>query len=145
MAASELQSFVAPYYPAVIALLTLCLVVLIQNFLTALAFKEGEQSPGMPLSGDHALLSFRIVRTYQNSIESLPAFGLALIGAILAMAPVALVNGLAVIHVIFRLMFWLVYYTGVGKVAGGPRTLCYVGGLLTNIALAVSALYSLAG
>ena len=132
------------YDPALLALAVLCSAVLIQSFLTApLAFLKEEQSPGMPLRGDHGLLSFRVLRTYSNSVENLPCFGLSLLLAIFVGASASPVNWLAGIHVAFRLAFWAVYYGGIGKVAGGPRTLCYVGGLLSNLGLAGTALFVL--
>lgn len=132
------------YQPALLALAILCLAVLVQNFLTApLAYGKGQQSPGMPPSGDHGFLSFRVIRTYQNSVESLPAFGFTLLVAILLGVSASLLNWLAAIHVAFRLAFWAVYYSGAGKVAGGPRTLCFVGGLSANIIIAVACLYVL--
>ena len=132
------------YQPALLALAVLCSAVLVQNFLTApLAFAKEGQIPGMPLQGDHSLFSFRVIRTYQNSVESFPAFGIALLVAILVGVNSSLVNWLAGIHVVSRLGFWVAYYSGVGKVAGGPRTLCYVTGLVTNIVLAVACLVKL--
>ncbi len=134
----------AAYQPALLALAILCLVVLVQNFLTApLAYIKEQQAPGMLLGGDHSMLSFRVIRTYQNSVESLPAFGFTLVIAILIGVNALLLNWLAAIHVAFRLAFWAVYYSGVGKVAGGPRTLCFVGGLTANIVIAVACVYAL--
>lgn len=134
------------YSPALLALTLLCAAVLIQNFLTGpLAFLKEEQAPGMPLRGGHTQLSFRVLRTYSNSVESLPTFGFALLLAILVGVAPAPVNWLAGIHVAFRLAFWAVYYSGIGKVAGGPRTLCFVGGSLTNLALVVITLRALVG
>lgn len=134
----------AAYGPAILALAILCLVVLIQNLLTApLAFLKEEQAPGMPLRGDHELLSFRVLRTHANSVENLPVFGFSLGMAILAGCGPMLVNGLAAVHVASRLAFWGVYYGGIGKVAGGPRTLCFVAGSASNLLLICVALYSL--
>lgn len=133
-----------PYQPALLALALLCMAVLIQSFLGApLAFLREEQAPGMPLKGDHDLLSFRVLRTYSNSVENLPAFGLTLLLAIVLGVNASVVNWLAALHVVFRLAFWVVYYAGFGRVAGGPRTLSYVGGLLTNIVLAGACIFVL--
>lgn len=134
------------YSPALFALALLCAAVLIQNFLTGpLAFLKEEQAPGMPLRGDHGRLSFRVLRTYSNSVESLPAFGFVVLVAIAVGAAPTPINWLAGVHVAFRLAFWAVYYAGVGKVAGGPRTLCYVGGSLSNLALAGVTLWTFVG
>ena len=134
----------SPYEPSILALAVLCVAVMIQSFATApLAFINEEQAPGMPLKGDHDLLSFRVLRTHANSVENLPLFGFSLLAAILAGSGPSLVNWLAGIHVASRLAFWVVYYSGVGKVAGGPRTLTFVGGALSNLVLACVALYCL--
>lgn len=131
------------YHSAITILAVLCLVTLIQSFLVApLAFIKEEQAPGMPLRFDHSKLSFRAVRTYQNSVETLPAFGFALVAAVIFGVSSFWVNLLAGSYLVFRLLFWAVYYSGVGKVAGGPRTLTFIGCLLSNIALAVMAIYA---
>ena len=139
----EIPQLVA-FKPAFLSLSVLCLAVLIQNFLCApFAFRKGEQIPGEPLKGSHDLFSFRVLRTYINSVESLPAFGFVLTISILIGVNSSLVNWLVILHVGFRLMFWGVYYSGVGIIAGGPRTLCFVGGLLCNIVLAIACIHSL--
>lgn len=133
----------APYHPALLALAVLSLAVLIQALLTApLAFITNEQVPGGPLVGDHSMRSYRVLRTHANSVESLPPFGFALLVAIALSVSPSLVNWLAIIHVAFRLGFWVVYYLGVGKIAGGPRTLCFIGGMLSNVILAGACLYA---
>ena len=142
-ALSDPQSYFAAYQMSFLVLAVLALMVVVQNFLTApLAFIKEEQVPGMPLRFDHAHLSFRALRTYANSAESFPAFGWALLAAIVSGAPAGWVNGLALAFLGFRLAFWVIYYSGVGRIAGGPRTLCFVGGLLANAALAVMAIYA---
>ena len=136
--------FLSAYGPSILALAVLCFAVVIQAFSTApLAFVTEEQAPGMPLRGGHELLSFRVLRTHANSVEDLPVFGLSLLAAILAGSGATLVNVLAAVHVASRLAFWVVYYSGIGKVAGGPRTICFIGGALSNLALISVALYAL--
>ena len=96
----------SPYEPSILALAVLCVAVMIQSFATApLAFINEEQAPGMPLKGDHDLLSFRVLRTHANSVENLPLFGFSLLAAILAGSGPSLVNWLASIHVASRLAF----------------------------------------
>ena len=144
MTALERTLDLSPYEPAILAFAVLCMAVMIQAFLTApLGFLKEEQAPGMPLQGDHDMLSFRVLRTYANSVENLPAFGFSLLLAILVGVGATAVNALAAIHVASRLAFWAVYYSGVGKVAGGPRTMTYVGGALSNLVLAGMVLYTL--
>ena len=135
--------FLAAYIPALLFLAILCILPPIQNILCAiLAYSSNEQTPGMPVRLDHNALSFRVVRTYQNSVENLAGFGFALLAAIMLGAAPFWVNLLAGIHLAFRLVFWAVYYSGSGKVAGGPRTLSYIGGMASNLALAGMAVYA---
>ena len=132
------------YKLALIGLAILCLIPLIQSFLAApLAFIKDEQQPGMPIKGDHSLFSFRVLRTYSNSVENLPAMGLAVVMAIMLSVSASLVNWLVIIHLLARLAFWFFYYSGIGKVAGGPRTMSYVVGLLSNIMLVGAIIYVL--
>ena len=140
----DLSHLVAAYRPALIVFVGLGLIALIQSFLCApLAFIRDEQVPGMPPRGDHAVSSFRVLRTYANTVENLPAMVCALTVAILAGVSPILVNGLALAHLGFRLLFWVLYYGGVGLPAGGPRTLSYIGGMLSNLALGGAALWAL--
>lgn len=141
----EAMPYLDAYQCALLALAILCLAVLIQGVLTApLAFAKEEETPGIPLQGSHDQLSFRVVRTYQNSVENLPAFVAVLFLAIIAGVDATWVNWLAGIHVAARLLFWTAYYSGTGKIAGGPRTMTYVLGWLTNTILAGMVLYALA-
>jgi len=140
----EIITIQLAYQPALLALALLCLAVLIQSLLIApLAFGSEEQVPGMPPKGGHNMLSFRVLRTYSNSVESLPAFGIALILAIILEATPSIVNWAAVIHVIFRMAYWLAYYIGAGRISGGPRSILYVGGLVSNFVLAGLCVYTL--
>lgn len=140
----EALPFLANYQPSFIVLAALSLTTLVQNFLTApLAFVKEEQVPGTPLRFDHSKLSFRVLRTYANSVETFPAFSWALLVAVIAGASPALVNWLAGIYFAFRMAFWAIYYSGIGKAAGGPRTMAFVGSLLTNIVLALTALWAI--
>lgn len=130
------------YRPSLLALTLLCLMALLQSFLSApLAFVKEEQVPGMPLRHDHSKLSFRVLRTYANSVENLPAIGLTILLAIVAGVPPVLCNWLVGVHLAARLIFWALYYSGVGRIAGGPRTMAYVVGLISNIALAIAVLW----
>lgn len=132
----ELLPQLVAYKPALLALAFLCLSVLVQSFLTApFAFASEKEAPGMPLKGDHTQFSFRVIRTYMNSVENLPAFGIMVLLAVMLQLDATMVNWLVAVHVAFRMVFWLVYYGGVGKMAGGPRTVAYVGSLLSSIGL----------
>jgi uncharacterized MAPEG superfamily protein len=96
---SGLHAPFLPYFPAVIALTTLIFAIPIQSFLTGvLGLAKSDEVPGMPLKGNHADFSFRVIRTYGNSVETLPLFAATLFLAIATSASPAWVNGLAGLH-----------------------------------------------
>ena len=133
----------ADYHTALLAFSILCLAVLIQAFIAgAFGLGKSEEVPGKPLKGSHEDFSFRTLRTYGNSSENLPAFGFVLLLAILVGASPTWVNWLAIIHVALRLLYWAIYYSGTGKVEGGPRTISYAMGLFTNIILALVTVWA---
>jgi len=124
------------YHPALLALIILCLSVLVQSFLAGvLGLGKSDEVPGKPLKGSHSDLSFRILRTYANSTENLSVFAITVFLAITVGVAPSLVNWLAGIHVVIRLLYWAIYYSGVGKVAGGPRTITYASGWFVNLML----------
>lgn len=136
--------YLAAYKTSFIVLATLSLVTLIQNFLAApLAFANEEQIPGMPLRLDPTKLSFRAIRTYANSTETLPTFLTVVIVAIASGVEPSVVNVIAAIVLWSRIAYWVIYYSGYGRHAGGPRTIVFVGGQLANIVLVGFALWNL--
>lgn len=140
----EAIPYLTAYQPSFLVLALMSLLALLQSFANApLAFATGKQTPGMPLQNDHNDLSFRALRSYANTVENLPAFGLAVLMAIAAGASPWIVNLLAGIHLTFRMLFAAVYYSGIGKVTGGPRTITYVGGAFANLAIAGMAIFYL--
>lgn len=140
----EAVPYLSAYHISFLTLAGISLITLIQNFATApLAFVNEEQVPGMPVRFDHSKLSFRALRTYSNSAETFPAFGWALLMAIIAGASPTLVNWLALGYFASRIAFWVLYYSGIGKPAGGPRTMAFVAGLLCNFGLAGAAIWAL--
>ncbi|MEP0940748.1 MAG: MAPEG family protein [Rhizobiaceae bacterium] len=140
----ESLPLLTPYQPSFIWLLVLCLVVLVQSFLAGiLGFASGDEVPGLPLKGSHGDKSFRVLRTYANSTENFSIFVSTTILAILAGVDVMIVNWLVGLHVALRIVYCVVYYSGVGKVAGGPRTFTYVAAFLMNVILAVVTAYTM--
>lgn len=142
----EIWPALAGYQPALFAMAALSLALLVQGFLAgALGLAKSDEVPGRPLKGGHGDRSFRVLRTYANSTENMPAFTAALVVAIVAGASIVMVNILAVAHLVCRLGYWFVYYAGLGKTGGGLRTIIYVLGLLANIGLAILAAYAVWG
>jgi uncharacterized MAPEG superfamily protein len=140
----EAVPYLGAYQVSFLVIAIMSLLALLQSFANApLAFATGKQTPGMPLQKDHNDLSFRALRNYSNTVENLPAFGFSVVMAIAAGASPWAINLLAVVFLAFRLLFAAVYYSGVGKVTGGPRTITYVGGAFANIAIAGMAIVAL--
>ena len=134
-------NFLGDYQPAILSLIVLTLIVLLQSFVGAFfGFVKGKDIPGAPPKGGHDDIGFRALRCYQNGVENLPAFAAALLVAIVAGASASLVNMLAIGHLALRVIYSGVYYAGIGKPAGGARSLLYVLGWLVNVVLAVVAL-----
>ncbi|MEJ8473192.1 MAPEG family protein [Roseibium algae] len=140
----EAVPYLAAYRPSFAILALLVIVTIVQAILCVpLAFLKKEQTPGLPLKLDHSSLSFRVMRTYSNTVETLPIFGFALLAASAAGTSPALVNWLAGIYLAFRLLYWAVYYSGIGRASGGPRSMCFIGAMTANAVLAVAALITL--
>ena len=145
-ALTDLSPHLADYYATFLAFTVLCIAVLVQSFIAgAIGLGKSDEVPGMPLKGNHADFSFRTLRTYANSCENLPVFGFTVILAIIVGVAPVWVNWLAGIHVALRLLYWAVYYSGVGKVEGGPRTIIYAAGFFANVALALVTAWAMLG
>ena len=131
-------------YQTAIALAALLVIAVhLQSFLSAM-FKIvlGKQAPGVAAAGDYSDRTFRIYRTHMNSLENLSMFLGALIFAMIAGVSAGLVTWLVIIHVVARLAFWAVYYTGLGALAGGLRTIVFVTGFMASMVLAIAALFA---
>lgn len=141
---NEILPQLAAYHTALLALAILCLAVLVQSVIAgAIGLGKSDEEPGLPLKGNHKNFSFRTLRTYGNSVENLPAFAIVLFLAIIAGVTPSWVNWLAGINVALRLLYWAIYYSGVGKVANGPRTIVYASGWFANLILAGATLQAL--
>ncbi len=133
--------FVQPYTTALLWLMILVLAVCAQSFIsTFINLLKGKGVPGKAVEGDHRELSWRVYRVHQNSVENFSPFAATVIAGILVGASASLVNLLAMVHVIARLVHWFIYSQGIGAVASGPRTISYVIGFACNILLAVVVL-----
>lgn len=132
------------YQPALLAAALLCLMLPLQNFMTApLSYVKEEQVPGMPLRGDHGSISFRAIRAFENSAENVPGFVLLTLFAALLGVGAGLVNGLSIGYLAARIAYGAVYYSGWGKPAGGPRTMIFVVCLLINVVLSALVIWAL--
>ena len=79
----------------------------------------GGGTPGAAPSGDYSNFGSRALRTHANSVENLSAFALLVIMAMFVGADPAMINLLAMAHVAARILYWIVYYAGLGPVGEG--------------------------
>lgn len=134
----------ATYQTALMLSALLIVAVHAQSFLSAMyKIVLGKQAPGVPAAGDYTDKTFRIYRSHMNSVENLSMFLGALAIAIVAGVSPTLVNWCVIIHVIARLAFWAIYYTGIGALAGGIRTIVFVTGFMASLVLGIAALFAI--
>lgn len=139
-----MDTLIANYHTGLVAMGVLALAVLVQSFIAGYQKNViAGHPPGREPDCDYDDRTFRISRTFHNSLENLSVFVLTAILAMIAGADPTIVNGLIVAHVVLRLLFWFFYYTQFGKFGGGPRTFTYLGGWFANFALAIVAIYAL--
>ncbi len=136
-----MTEILATYQMAISMTALLVVSIHIQSFLAALyKIVLGKQAPGVAAAGDYHDRTFRVYRTHMNSVENLSMFVAALVFAMIAGVNASLVNWLVAVHVVARMAFWVIYYPGIGAIAGGVRTIVFVTGYLASAILAVSAL-----
>lgn len=141
---NTLPDWASGYRLAIVALAVLCLMVLIQTVLGVIfGMIVGREEPGGKYVGGYDEFGFRTLRTHLNSTETLAVFAISLLLALFAKVSPEWVNGLAILYVATRILYWILYYAGVGRNKGGPRTIIFVAGWATNVVLATLALFSL--
>lgn len=135
---------IQPYSTALFCLIVLILVVCVQSFTSVYVnLLKREGTPGKIVEGGHDDSFWRCYRVHQNSLENFSPFAATVFAGVLVGASAGWINALAVIHVIARLVHWVVYTKGIGAVAAGPRTISYVIGFTANIVMAIVVLLAI--
>ena len=129
-----------PYIPTLTATAVWVLMLMLQNTISA-AFKhqasQGEHVAGAPVeTADHADVVFRLVRSFENSLENFGAFITTIALAIVFALDPFWVNLSACIFVVARAGHWAAYAANRQLL----RSLCYSAGSFANLALAVAVL-----
>jgi uncharacterized MAPEG superfamily protein len=110
---------------------------LTQAVIADLAAIRAGHTPGMPVTTGHADFLFRATRAQTNTNESLAAFVLLSLAAMLLGASPGWTNGLAWVFVVGRLSHMLAYYADLRGLRSASFTVgfaCLVGLLLAGIA-----------
>ena len=125
------------------ALLSVALYALIAQVLNALTgIRKGSLNlqPGETLIADYEDPSYRLDRTYMNSIEMIGFYIALVFAAVLAGASPFWVNLFATLGVLFRIATNVIYLRKIGAGYGGLRTMMVIGASICNIGLFVLVL-----
>ncbi len=116
----------AEYAHALASLVIFTLVVLLLAPFSAMAKQNKGLAPGATPEQDYADRAYRLNRAYLNGTETLPAFVIVVVTAILLGVSPFWVNLLASIALVARLVMLGVHIRGVGKPHSGVRSVLYV-------------------
>ncbi len=134
-----MHELLAPYHIALTVSALLMLVVLLQNFASVAVSHskdDGTHVAGTPMGSGPDELTFRLARSFANSLENIPLFVFSIVLAIaFAMEPFV-VNLVALVFVAARLGHWGAYAANKRSL----RSMCFVLGLFTNIGFVVAVL-----
>ncbi len=134
-----MHELVSPYSLSLIAVSVLVLMVMLQNITSASirhSASQGTHVPGSLVEPDHADTSYRLARSFGNSLENFGAFIVTIALAIIFAVDPFWVNLSASVYVVARVGHWAAY------AANRPplRSLCFAVGFFSNFALAVAVL-----
>ncbi len=131
-----MQDF-ASYGWALAAVALYAVMAQVLNAATGIRKGKLKMVPGAHHTPDFANPSYRLDRTYMNSVEMMVFYTALVITAIMAGADPLWVNLLAVLGLVFRVMANVIYLRGIGGQYGGLRTGLIVGASAVNIGLAL--------
>lgn len=112
----------AAYGHAIIAVATCAMMVQVLNALTGIRKSDTGLAPGQSQGVDFSDPSYRLDRTYMNSVETLTLFVALVFAAIIAGANPFWVNSLASLGLLLRIAQNYVFIRGIGKPYNGLRT-----------------------
>ena len=130
----------APYGHALVSVALYGLVVQVLNALTGIRKGSENLEPGAGYEADYDNPSYRLDRTYMNSIEMMVFYVALVFAAVLAGANPFMVNLFATLGVILRIAINVVYLRGIGKAYGGLRTMLVIAASVCNLGLFILVL-----
>ena len=132
----------AQYGHALFSLVLVALMAQILNALTGVRKGSLNMAPGEMHKPDYADVSYRLDRTYMNSIETIGFYAVLVFAAILAGASPFWVNLLATLGLLLRIGQNVCMIRGIGKAYGGIRTQMAIASSVVNFALALFAIWA---
>lgn len=130
----------AAYGHAIVSIAIWSIIVLLLSPISAALKTRTGLAPGGTPVADYADRTYRIDRSYHNTVETLTVFAAVTLAAMLAGAPPFWVNMLASATLVARIVMIFIHIQGFGRPANGPRTGLYVLGWALQIAMAVLAI-----
>ena len=134
------MEFVQPYGAGIICLMIFVIITLMHGGYVGYQKADAKIKAGSEPDLDYGTVVYRSHRAHQNAAENMGAITAALVFAVLAGASAFWVNWLMLAFLILRVVYLVIYMTGTGKEAQGPRTFAYVASWAINIAIAVMAM-----
>ena len=138
-----MQPWVAPYELTVFAMAATAALFLIQLLVLDLAGIKSRHVPGTPVQADHANFLFRASRAHANTNESIGAFVILAVVAILSSASAAWANNCAWLYVAGRVGHMLCYYADL-RLARSVSFAVSLLALFLMLAAVLSALFRVA-
>lgn len=133
-----------PYTSALLAVCALLVAVVMQSFIsTYVNLLKRDGTPGAVVEGSHEDQHWRIDRAFKNSLENLSPFTAAVFCAIFLGVNAGWLGTIAWLHVVARVIHWIIYTQGIGKLNGGPRTISFV--IAFGCTLIIATMAMLAG
>lgn len=135
-----MSELLTPYADALLIVSLLMIIVILQSFVGAFFRNAIEKhEAGAVIPADHGSATYRMVRSFENSLENLPLFLPVVFLAIAAAVSPAWVWWVAVLFTVGRLGHWAMYALNIPAL----RTVFFALGFFSTLALAVKTAMTL--
>ena len=128
------------YGHALASVALFALIALFLNPLVGIMREKAGLAPGEMPRADYRDRTYRIARSYQNTVEMTGVFGTVVAVAVLSGAAPFWVNLFASVALLARIAMIYVHIQGIGMPERGPRTMLFVLGWLMMLLIALMAL-----
>lgn len=135
-----MTEFLTPYADALLIVSVLMIIVIVQSFVAAFFRNAVEKhEAGAVIPADHGSATYRMVRSFENSLENIALFLPVLLLAIAAAVSPVWVWWVAVLFTIGRIGHWAMYALNIPPL----RTVFFAVGFFATLALAVKTTMAL--
>lgn len=135
-----MSEFLTPYADALLIVSLLMIIVMLQSFVAAFfrnAIEKHEAGASIP--ADHGSATYRMVRSFENSLENIALFLPVILLAIAASVSPGWVWWVALLFTVSRLGHWAMYALNMPPL----RTVFFAVGFFATLALAVKTAMAL--